>query len=298
MAIDYGAGSGRRGAYQNLARALQKKLDADNTRRAEDIRREGLFGTGITQDHLSGLAQTGLAIADFGDKRMQRQMQQAQDSFQRRQDDLFKIAEEHQKAGRYDSAQMAYQQANMERNRFEDNLSKYRDKGLLGSRFGSDTVDYKRDPDAMKGLLQRLEQRNAQKDIKEAARRPRSVRGGRPMAEANRGSAMMPQEDEFGGAGTTPLMSQRMMPERGMEGNPGAQQNRVPTTATMTGEALGPKTYGEHLKTANPMPFPPLNEEGTHDQTMYPTWRDEEEKRQLMKKTKRFYDPAQFTSRY
>ena len=170
MAIDYGAGSGRRGAYQNLARALQMKLDADNTRRAEDIRREGLFGTGITQDHLSGLAQTGLALADFGDKRMQRQMQQAQNSFQRRQDDLFKIAEEHQKAGRFDSAAKAYQQANMERNRFEDNLSKYRSKGILGSRFGSDTVDYERDPDAMKNLLRRLAQDSAQDDIKEAAK--------------------------------------------------------------------------------------------------------------------------------
>ena len=29
MAIDYGAGSERRGAYQNLARALQMKLEAD-----------------------------------------------------------------------------------------------------------------------------------------------------------------------------------------------------------------------------------------------------------------------------
>ena len=118
------------------------------------------------------------------------------------------------------------------------------------------------------------------------------------MAEANRGSAMMPQEDEFGGAGTTPLMSQRMMPERGMEGNPGAQQNRVPTTATMTGEALGPKTYGEHLKTVKDMPFPPLAGDGHDMFGLYPTWKDEEDRRQLMKKTKRFYDPAQFTSRY
>ena len=76
------------------------------------------------------------------------------------------------------------------------------------------------------------------------------------------------------------------------------KEARVPTTATMTGEALGPKTYGEHLETVKNMPFPPLNKEGTHDQTMYPTWKNEEEKRQLMKKTKRFYDPAQFTSRF
>ena len=170
MAVDYDAGRGGRGAYANLARALQMKLEADNTRRAEDIRRQGLFGTGITQDHLSGLAQTGLAIADFGDKRMQRQMQQAQNSFQRRQDDLFRVAEEHQKAGRFDSAKLAYEQADMERNRFEDTLSKYRSKGILGSRFGSDTVDYKRDPEAMENLLKRLAQDSAQDDIKEAAK--------------------------------------------------------------------------------------------------------------------------------
>ena len=224
MAINYNAGSGRRGAYQNLARALQMKLDADNTRRAEDIRREGLFGTGITQDHLSGLAQTGLALADFGDKRMQRQMQQAQDSFQRRQDDLFKIAKQYQDTGDYENAQLAYEQADMERNRFEDNLSKYRSKGILGSRFGSDTVDYKRDPEAMKGLLQRLEQRNAQKDIKEAAKRPKSVRGGRAMAEANKGQAMMPQPDKQAFTSFDDMLSPRQQAARLNSFRPSAPQ--------------------------------------------------------------------------
>ena len=158
MAIDYGAGSGRRGAYQNLAKALQTKLDAQNAREAEDIRRKGLFGTGITQENLSSLANTGLAIADFGDKRMQQKMTQAQESFQRRQDDLFKIAKQYQDTGDYENAQLAYEQADMERNRFEDQLSNYRDKGILGSRFGSETVGYRRDPEAMKNFIRKLNQ--------------------------------------------------------------------------------------------------------------------------------------------
>lgn len=203
MAVNYDAGSGRRGAYQNLARALESKLNAQNLKEAEDIRRRGLFGTGITQENLNSLAQTGLALADFGDKRMQQKMTQAKDSFQRRQDDLFKIAKQYQDTGDYENAQLAYEQADMERNRFEDQLSKYRGKGILGSRFGSETVGYKRDPEAMKGLLARL---NQPVQVETKKERPRSVRGGRAMAEANKGQAMMPQSvapavNEFGEAG-------------------------------------------------------------------------------------------------
>ena len=203
MAIDYDAGSERRGAYQNLAKALESKLNAQNLKEAEDIRRRGLFGTGITQENLSSLANTGLAIADFGDKRMQQKMTQAKDSFQRRQDDLFKIAKQYQDTGDYENAQLAYEQADMERNRFEDQLSNYRDKGILGSRFGSETVGYRRDPEAMKGLLARL---NQPVQVETKKERPRSVRGGRAMAEANKGQAMMPQSvapavNEFGEAG-------------------------------------------------------------------------------------------------
>ena len=183
MAVNYDAGSGRRGAYQNLARALESKLNAQNLKEAEDIRRRGLFGTGITQENLNSLAQTGLALADFGDKRMQQKMTQAQDSFQRRQDDLFRVAEEHQKAGRFDSAAKAYQQANMERNRFEDQLSNYRDKGILGSRFGSETVGYRRDPEAMKGLLSRLNQTETTKPVKPATAQVNQ------FGEAGRGDA-------------------------------------------------------------------------------------------------------------
>ena len=183
MAINYDAGSERRGAYANLAKALQTKLDAQNAREAEDIRRKGLFGTGITQENLSSLANTGLAIADFGDKRMQQKMTQAQDSFQRRQDDLFKIAKQYQDTGDYENAQLAYEQADMERNRFEDQLSNYRDKGILGSRFGSETVGYRRDPEAMKGLLSRLNQTETTKPVKPATAQVNQ------FGEAGRGDA-------------------------------------------------------------------------------------------------------------
>ena len=83
-AINYGAGSGRRGAYQNLAKALQQKLDAQNTREAEDQRRKGLFGSGITSENLRNLASTGMDIAKFGDQRRTEQMDRAEKSFDRR----------------------------------------------------------------------------------------------------------------------------------------------------------------------------------------------------------------------
>ena len=59
------------------------KLEAENSRRAEDIRRQGLFGTGITQENLNSLARTGLGIAQFGQDRMTNQMAQATERFQK-----------------------------------------------------------------------------------------------------------------------------------------------------------------------------------------------------------------------
>ena len=221
MAIDYGAGAGRRGAYQNLARALQTKLDAENASKAEDIRRGGFFGTGITQENLNSLANTGLAIADFGDKRMQQKMTQAQDSFQRRQDDLFKIAQQYQNTGDYENAQLAYEQADMERNRFEDQLSGYRDKGILGSRFGSETVGYRRDPEAMRNFVARLNQTNTAEPKK---KRPRSVRGGRAMAEANKGQAMMRQPDKQAFTSFDDMLSPRQQAARLNSFRPSAPQ--------------------------------------------------------------------------
>jgi len=315
MAVNYDAGRGGRGAYANLARALQMKLEAENSRRAEDIRRQGLFGTGITQENLSSLANTGLSIAQFGQDRMDKQMASATDSFNRRMERNQKLYDRYASStdpNDQKKADMLLMNMNREQDRFEDAMREYGKSGMFGTGFGSDVVDYDVDES---GFLQNLVDRVNAKPATASSKRRSSVRGGRafganrvtPQNQQYQGSGQTPnaspvatnapQDDEFGGRGTTPLMSQRVMPDRGMEGNTGQQSMMVPTTATMTGEALGPKNYEDYLKTADPMPFPPLNEAGTHDQRMYPSWREEEDRRQLMKKTKRFYDPAQFTTR-
>ena len=296
MAIDYDAGSGRRGAYQNLARALQMKLEAENSRRAEDIRRQGLFGTGITQENLNSLARTGLGIAQFGQDRMTNQMAQATERFKDRQATNRELLKYYQEAGNYPQADMIAERMAREQGQFNDQMGKYRKKGILGSRFGGEafTPDFGEGDKGLIRAIKNREQREAQKEIKEVAKpKPQGYMGSGQTPQSSGQASMMP-EDEFGGRGTTPLMSQRVMPDRGMEGNPGAQQNMVPTTATMTGEALGPKTYEDYLKNTKSMPFPPLNEAGTHDEKMYPSWREEEERRKLSRRTKLFYDPYQF----
>ena len=156
MAINYSAGSGRRGAYQNLARALQMKLEGENTRRAEDIRRQGLFGTGITQDTLSGLAQTGLGIAQFGQDRMDKQRTDATDSFNRRMDRNRKLYERYassQDPNDQKRADMLLMNMNREQDRFEDAMRIYSKSGMMGTKFGSDVVDYDVDDS---GFLQKM----------------------------------------------------------------------------------------------------------------------------------------------
>ena len=300
MAIDYDAGSGRRGAYQNLARALQMKLEAENSRRAEDIRRQGLFGTGITQENLNSLARTGLGIAQFGQDRMTSQMAQATERFKDRQATNRELLKYYQEAGNYPQADMIAERMAREQGQFNDQMGKYRKKGILGSRFGGEafTPDFGEGDKGLIRAIKNREQREAQKEIKEVAKpKPQGYMGSGQTPQSSGQASMMP-EDEFGGRGTTPLMSQRMMPDRGMEGNPGAQQNMVPTTATMTGEALGPKTYKDFIKEANPKPIPIFNEQDYHDENYISDWKEDDERRRLMAKTKRFYDPAQFTTRY
>ena len=149
MAVDYSAGSGRRGAYANLAKALNLKLQAQNNREAEDQRRRGLFGTGITQEHLSGMANTGLAIAEFGDRRRTQQMDRAEKSFERRMGGMqkrFDYYNERAKKGGTDEdfamARGLMDAMNKERHNFEKANQKYMGKGLFGSSFGGDPVDY------------------------------------------------------------------------------------------------------------------------------------------------------------
>jgi len=53
--INYG---NRSRAYDRYAQALQMKLNAENQRRARDIDREGLFGTGIKTSHIKGIGDS------------------------------------------------------------------------------------------------------------------------------------------------------------------------------------------------------------------------------------------------
>lgn len=218
MAIDYDAGSGRRGAYQNLARALQMKLEAENSRRAEDIRRQGLFGTGITQETLSGLAQTGLGIAQFGQDRMDKQRADATDSFNRRMARNQKLYERY--ASSTDPrdqkrADMLLLEMNQEQDRFEDAMREYSKSGMFGTGFGSDIVDYDVDTGFMKDMYnpKKVGSSGRKRNVRGgrafgenrvtpevATGRPRNVRGNTPFG-ANR---VTPQNPQYMGSGQTP----------------------------------------------------------------------------------------------
>ena len=147
--INYGAGAGRRGASQHLARALQQKLDAQNVREAEDQRRKGLFGSGITSQNMRDLASTGMDIAKFGDQRRTEQMDRAEKSFERRMGGMqkrFDYWNERAKKGGTDEdfamARGLMDAMNKERHNFEKANQEYGGKGLFATGFGGDAVDY------------------------------------------------------------------------------------------------------------------------------------------------------------
>ena len=152
MAVDYGAGTSGAIAsqYADLRSALAGKGKAEAAKEQRDIDRKGLFGTGITQDRLQGLADTGLGIAEWGDKRMAGQMERAEKSFGRRQ-----AADERRLAtlqARHDKGQL--DKAGMDeldglqlgmterRTAFEDKYSKYGSRGLWDTGFGSEGVGW------------------------------------------------------------------------------------------------------------------------------------------------------------
>lgn len=145
MAIDYDAGKGRRGAYQNLALALQDRLNAQNRREAEDIKQRGLFGSGITQDNLNTLAKTGMDIAKFGDERRTEQMNRAREGMERRRKDKFALYERLSTSKNPEMQAAATQllmDLNKESDRFEDAMDAYSKKGLWETGFGSESVGY------------------------------------------------------------------------------------------------------------------------------------------------------------
>ena len=244
MAIDYSAGSGRRGAYANLARALQSKLEAENTREAENIRRRGLFGSGITQENLQGLASTGLGIAQFGQDRMDKQRADATDSFNRRMDRNQKLYDRY--ASSTDPrdqkrADMLLLEMNQEQDRFEDAMREYSKSGMFGTGFGSDVVDYDVDTGFMKDMYnpKKVGSSGRRRNVRggrgfgenrvtpEATTgRPTNVRGNTPFG-ANR---VTPQNPQYQGSGQTPLSTQGS--------NPNAQM-RIPQSEEEAKYGLG-----------------------------------------------------------
>ena len=86
MAVDYDAGaSAAIGAqYADLRKAIASEGEAENLKKARDIERKGLFGTGIRQSDISDFAGIAMKGAEFGEKRMGRKMDRATKSFDRR----------------------------------------------------------------------------------------------------------------------------------------------------------------------------------------------------------------------
>ena len=149
MAVNYDAGRGARGAYANLRAALADQSNAENARRARDIERKGLFGTGIRASDLQGMAQMGLAVGEFGQARRDKQMDRATKSYERRRGEtserlgrLDKQADLGNKEARKEASFLRMDMGK-ERDRYEDMLDKYSGSGLMGSSFGSKSVGYR-----------------------------------------------------------------------------------------------------------------------------------------------------------
>tara|TARA_Y100000004_G_scaffold121278_1_gene136285 strand:- start:801 stop:1625 length:825 start_codon:yes stop_codon:yes gene_type:complete len=210
MAIDYDAGRGRRGAYQNLADALQTKLDAQNRREAEDIRRKGLFGTGITQDNLNSLAKTGLAVANFGDQRKTSKLSRAKESFDRRMAGMqkrFDFYNARKDEGSQEVARGLMDAMNRERANFEKAYTDYDEMGMFESKFGGEGIAYK-GPDTQateqKLLQQIMANRNQQEKREEKTPGPVTNQFG----EQGRGTGYgpLPGGGMMGGV-TTPVQN-------------------------------------------------------------------------------------------
>lgn len=148
--VNYGAGREHIGSmYRELRQALANKGAAENARRAENIEREGLFGTGISSKDVRGLANLALEGAEFGQLRMDKQMEAAEKSFGRRQAaDERRLKTLQQRADLGDMEALKEIQGiqigmSERRNAFEDKMSEYSGKGIWGTGFGSDEVGWR-----------------------------------------------------------------------------------------------------------------------------------------------------------
>jgi len=150
--VDYGAGRENIGSlYGNLRQAIANKGAAENAARQRDIDRKGLFGSGITTEHLRGMSDVGLGIAEFGQSRMDKQMANAEKSFGRRQAaDERRLATLQKRAdknmlGEKGKSEMRALQFGMKerRNAFEDKMGEYSGRGIWGTGFGSEEVGWR-----------------------------------------------------------------------------------------------------------------------------------------------------------
>ncbi len=146
-AVDYDVGRRDLGSlYTNLMNALRNRGDAENKRKAEDIERQGLFGTGIKSGDLQDLAKTGMGFVEFGEGRKERKMSRATKSFDARMNQAKERIIELRRFGDDDSInEIRAIQAGMneERNRFENLMSDYEELGVWESGLGSKGVGYK-----------------------------------------------------------------------------------------------------------------------------------------------------------
>jgi hypothetical protein len=146
-AVDYDVGRRDLGSlYTNLLNALRNRGDAENKRKAEDIERRGLFGTGIKSSDLQDLAKTGMGFMEFGEGRKERKMARATKSFDARMKQAKERIIELRRFGDDDSInEIRAIQAGMneERNKFENLMSDYEELGVWESGLGGKGVGYK-----------------------------------------------------------------------------------------------------------------------------------------------------------
>jgi hypothetical protein len=152
MAVDYGVGRGNIGQlYTNLQNAVASEGEAENQREARDIERKGLFGSGIKQSDIQDFGNLAIKGAALGDARMERKMDRATKSFERRMkadERRLKTLQHRHDKGQLDPtglAELDGLQFGMKERRdsFEDYMGKYQEKGLWGTSFGGDDVGYR-----------------------------------------------------------------------------------------------------------------------------------------------------------
>ena len=151
MAVNYNAGasSALASQYADLRNAIASRDAAENLRRARDIDRQGLFGTGIRTSDIQDLGNLAIKGAAFGDARMGRKMDRARNSFDRRMKaDERRAAILQKRADLGDANALSelkgiHMGMKERRDSFEDYMGKYQEKGLWGTSFGGDDVGYR-----------------------------------------------------------------------------------------------------------------------------------------------------------